>query len=202
MTILENINIETEPGEVWREYPYKQTKYNGKVFVSNIGRIKVMGRKMKHEPRKNKQPRTNRGGNNDYICKQHTSIEGYCIVNLFGKSMKVHRMVCETFYLKSNDDLVVNHIDCNKTNNNVTNLEWCTRKHNAKHAWDNDLIHKRGLENHKGENHSGSKLTEIRVRVIRKLNGKIFSDSKMGQLYGVCREAIRDIRLHKRWKHV
>lgn len=200
--VWKNTEMESLGGESWNKYPNTNQSYNGSIFVSNMGRVKVMDKKIKHKPRKNKPAKTNRGGKSEYICKQHISVEGYCIVNLFGKSMKVHRMVCESFHGIPEINMVVNHIDCDKANNNITNLEWCTRKHNAIHAWNHNLIHKSGLINHKGENHEASKLTATRVHVIRKLNGKIFSDSELGKLYGVCREAIRDTRLYKRWNHV
>ena len=33
----------------------------------------------------------------------------------------------------------INHKDCNKLNNSIENLEWCTRNYNTKHAWENGL---------------------------------------------------------------
>ena len=63
------------------------------------------------------------------------SSTGYETVSLMvdgsPKTMLVHRLVAKT-YLPNPDGLpVVNHIDENKLNNDVSNLEWCTQEHNA-----------------------------------------------------------------------
>lgn len=50
-----------------------------------------------------------------------------------------HRLVAMA-YIPNPDDLpFINHIDGNKLNNNVDNLEWCTRSDNAKHSFANGL---------------------------------------------------------------
>lgn len=70
--------------------------------------------------------------------KLSVSHYGYHVLNLRkdGKSFckKVHRLVAEAFIPNPNGYEVVNHIDGDKTNNNVSNLEWCTQGHNARHA--------------------------------------------------------------------
>lgn len=55
------------------------------------------------------------------------------------KVFLVHKLVADAFCWKPSTYLQVNHIDGDKTNNNVKNLEWVTPSQNAKHAWDTGL---------------------------------------------------------------
>jgi predicted DNA-binding protein YlxM (UPF0122 family) len=81
----------------------------------------------------------------------------------------------------------VNHIDGNKQNNRVENLEWCTQSENIKHAHENDLQPK-GLSTYKG------KFTVEQREEIKQLwdNG-VFSRRQLAEKFGVSRTCISDI---------
>lgn len=73
------------------------------------------------------------------IIKQYNRPDGYLQVTLWennkGHSIKVHRIVAQYFIEKSDaNKTYVNHIDGNKKNNNVNNLEWVTPSENNYHA--------------------------------------------------------------------
>ena len=55
------------------------------------------------------------------------------------KKYKIHRLVAETFIENSLEKKTINHIDANKENNNVENLEWATHKEQMKHVAENKL---------------------------------------------------------------
>ena len=55
------------------------------------------------------------------------------------------------------ENLQVNHIDGDKANNNLSNLEWCTQSENQKHAFENGLLSRSGVKN------SQAKLNESQV---------------------------------------
>lgn len=114
---------------------------------------------------------------------------------------QVHRLVLEAFNPIDNmDKMQVNHIDGNKSNNNLYNLEWVTPRENTIHAH-NILNHKR---NQNGENNSMAKLTnEDVIEIIKRLNDpKKERDAKIARDYGVTRKTITNIRLNRTWKHI
>ena len=67
--------------------------------------------------------------------------------NGHSKTFKIHQLVANTFLEKPDYAEVVNHIDGNKTNNNLSNLEWTTYSYNNSHAIKNGLKKIRGTSN-------------------------------------------------------
>ena len=82
------------------------------------------------------------------ILSPRESTNGYMRVNLRRgdkpyekpKTRSVHRLVAEAFIPAIPGKDYVNHIDGNKHNNNVSNLEWCTASENISHAIDTRLL--------------------------------------------------------------
>lgn len=73
------------------------------------------------------------------ILKQYKGGSGYYMVMLLKdnqyKTKTVHRLVAETFIENTKNLPKVNHIDMNRENNIVTNLEWCTQQYNIQQAY-------------------------------------------------------------------
>jgi hypothetical protein len=87
------------------------------------------------------------------ILKPSLHKKGYLLVylskNSIKKTKKIHRLVAENFLLNNKNLPQVNHIDCNKLNNHVNNLEWVSNLDNMKHAFKNGIFKNRDLKNTK-----------------------------------------------------
>ena len=108
--------------EQWRDVP----GYNGKFQISNTGKI--------------------RNGKTGLDRKPYVNENGYCIIGFYDKEKgfsvqhRVHRLVAEAFIPNPEGKRTVNHIDGNKLNNRVENLEWATHQENLDHAHKTGLI--------------------------------------------------------------
>ena len=125
---------------------------------------------------------------------------GYLYINLCKngkyKSTMIHKIVAKHFLENYADDLQVNHIDGNKLNNNVSNLEMVTRSGNMKHAVEHGLLVPKAHEEH-----WCSKLTEEQVNEIRnKYIPNVVTQEMLAKEYGVSRSAIKFIVNNKTWK--
>ena len=122
--------------EIWKDIE----GYEGLYQVSNLGRVRSLGRTI--------QRRTRWGTTADYsvegkILKILSSSYNACYVHLFdmnGKSTnhKVHRLVAQAFIPNPNNLSDVNHKDENRKNNNVENLEWMSHVDNCNYGTRNE----------------------------------------------------------------
>ena len=116
--------------EIWKDV----FGYEGYYTVNNYGVVKTVECYMLYDSKENKKHRTVP----ERYLKQH-EMRGYkrVVLSKNGKSrtIPIHRIVAETFICPSPvKEYQVNHIDGNKANNHVSNLEWVTPKQNIEHA--------------------------------------------------------------------
>ena len=159
MTIPELNKDEIIQNEVWKDVK----GFEGVYKVSSHGRIYSLPRKdARGHSIKGKLLKPGVPGNH-----------GYYVVNLMCDKNKrlavpVHRIVAENFIDNPNNVKTVNHIDGNKLNNSVKNLEWMTHEENLRHALKNGL-----MQNHFyatcGNSHPRHKITDVQVQEIRRL---------------------------------
>lgn len=111
--------------EIWRTYPEIDF-----IQGSNLGNVRTVDRTvMKNNGRRNQVK--------GQILKQYLTKWGYMEVSVRANKktvhLKVHRIVALCFLPNPGNLPQVNHKDCNRTNNNVDNLEWCDASYNARY---------------------------------------------------------------------
>lgn len=172
--------------EIWKDVG----GYEGIYKVSNLGKVKSLDRFTKY---KNTDFKMRRKG---VTLKPNKITKGYLQVRLHkngkAKDYLIHRLVMNAFNPTDNSNLEVNHIDGNKENNMLTNLEWVTPKENVRHAHINGLA-----DNTRGNN---KKLNENQVFETIELSktGK-YTQKEIGRKFGVNRDTVRAILQGKYW---
>jgi DNA-binding XRE family transcriptional regulator len=121
---------------------------------------------------------------------------GYPSVCLYnengGKFFLVHRLMAEAFLPKKESKIYVNHIDGNKGNNLLSNLEWCTQKENCQHAWE------LGLNKTSEKNRENGKQTiKIAQKIGSKMRRKAIVDTSNGMKFEYCEDAAKYLGVRK-----
>ena len=108
--------------EIW-----KPLTVNNVYQISNLGNIKSLSRK--HQL-------------NDKLLKPNKQEYLSVSISKDGKSkrFKIHRLIAIEFIPNPENKPIVNHIDGNKYNNAIYNLEWCTHAENCNHAIETGLV--------------------------------------------------------------
>jgi hypothetical protein len=151
--------METQ-AEVWVEID----GYDGQYAISNLGRVK----------RFFKQYPTFRYYKETYLKIKTTSGE-YPACSLRKKHFFIHRLLALAFIPNPENKPQVNHIDGNKFNYSIGNLEWCTQSENMKHAFRTGLmtITRKALE------YAYSEKTNLHVPVINTITGQVYKSTRI-----------------------
>lgn len=177
---LEDLN-----GEVWKDVE----GYEGHYKVSNMGRIKSVARYIKRIKFSNfkcyekiKKPRANFGG---YL---------YLSLEFEGKSswFTLHTLVSKHFIGEKQKGLFVNHINHNKLDNRIFNLEYVTHQENIDAFWKSGI--KRAQCN--------KKLNPIDVFKIKELKREGKSYRELATMFNVHQRTLQYICSGQRWKHL
>lgn len=158
------------------EYPNIFTNEQGEVYSNLSGKIKKLSTRI-----------------NEF---------GYVICAIpigGGKSVskRVHRLVAECYLPNPHNLREVDHIDCDKQNNYLYNLEWVSSKENKRRARDNGLY-----DNTVGVKHHGATLTEDIVRGICSDLQDGVRNKDVCERYNLHKDVIAHIKRGDIWKHI
>ena len=116
---------------------------------------------------------------------------GYKRVELYGVKRRiflVHRLVAEAYLPNLENKPQVNHIDGDKSNNMLCNLEWCTRSENSLHAYEIGLMKPTEFQKDFCKN-LGKIYGPINSKISAEKNKKIILDTETGVFYEGVKEA-------------
>lgn len=165
--------------------------YEGIYEINKKGEVKSLFRKTPHKYNTSTPER---------ILSKRIIMGYYCVaISKEGntKYKKLHRLLAETFIFNPDNKEQVNHIDGNKLNNDINNLEWVTRQENSFHAYSLGL-------NHSGENSCKAKLTAEKVLAIRRLyrmNPKS-NRKQLASKLNISIHTISDILNKRSWNYI
>jgi hypothetical protein len=156
----------------------------GDYQISNLGRVKSFKSRRRPDGR---------------ILKLSPNTHGYFQVflrrdgKLYG--FHVHKLVAQAFIGPYPKGKEVNHKNCIKTDNQLSNLEYKTPRQNLRHAIKNGRLIK-------GSGFAMSKLQEADVPIIRDLLRAGLSERRIAARFGVTRNTITSIKQKRSWRHI
>lgn len=171
-------------GELWANI-YGFPDY----MVSNLGRVKSIGRFVKH-------PNNSKRWNPTRILKQALNTYGYLMVSITNDkrmaSIPTHILVGRAFIENPNNFPQIAHIDHNRQNPSVSNLMWVTGKENMQQSVRDGRVSR-------GEGRPASILKEHHVKIIYETR---MSYRKLAKIFGVCYSTIQELKSGKNWRFI
>jgi len=142
----------------------------------------------------------------DCLIKDRFVGRGYKIITLRDINNKpvdllIHRLVMLSFNpIQNPENFQVNHIDTDKCNNKLSNLEWCTNSENMIHAYNHDLYYK-GEDNNFAviNNDTAIKICEALEQNMSYNDICKYANLPISKRF---KDIIYQIKTHKNWKHI
>lgn len=176
-----NLRPESMDGEIWKEIPNWPSHQ-----ISSLGRVKSF----------------EKPGYGESIMIQGKHRLGY--LKIFSSNVEkgkvgfyIHRLVAEAFVENPDWKAEVNHIGGDKMDNRASELEWCTRKENIRHACKTGLIQAR-----KGIDCNKTKLTVDQVVLLKTKLKLGIPQRKLAKEFNITQSAISLINKGKNWASV
>ena len=173
--------------EIWKDI----SGYEGCYQVSNHGRVKSLARQCWNGKTYYGIP--------EKILKPYLRNDNRLQVSLWkdgkAKSSKISRLVALAFIPNPDNKPEVNHKNGNTLNNHDWNLDWMTTAENDEHARQN------GLKNDKGIYNPSNKFTEMQIKEIRALKGKM-PQKEIAIVYKMSTAQVSRIIKNRQWSHI
>lgn len=172
--------------EIWKDVK----GYEGRYKASSLGRIKSL-----------KYGVFGPDYGKEKILNPVKMKKGYMRVSFKDRKILVHRLVAEAFGIIKNHSykkpVQINHIDGDKTNNKIDNLEACNQSDNMKHAF------KIGLKKpFRGESNGHSVYKEETIKKIIVMSRAGFKRKQIQICLGLKKSIVRDVLSKKSWAHL
>lgn len=193
--------IQQDHIEQWKPVPQFEDFYE----VSNMGRIRTRVKRMRYEA--------------GLVLAKRQIPQGYCYVRLSNDGQKktfyVHRLVLAAFNpIEGCEKLDVNHLNGQRDDNRLVNLEWLSHKDNLHYSMrvlgtfkgfrpsDTPKPPKILKGRTKGEAQKAAKLNANKVREIRHLCDTGMKQKDIAKMFGVSESVIGQIKKRTAWAHI
>lgn len=124
---------------------------------------------------------------------------GYLRIRISDKgAYQLHYLIALHFIDNPNNYTEINHINGNKLDNSIENLEWSNRSLNMIHAYNKGLA-KNTFKNNKGENHYNSKLKKEDIIKIKEMLKNNITQVEISRQFNVSKQTISNIKNNKNW---
>lgn len=162
--------------EVWKPIP----RFN-RYQVSNLGRVK----------------------SDKTILRSRNMGAGYRAVTLYENGAHhryVHRLVAFAFLGDGPDGAEINHKDGDKTNNALSNLEYCTHKQNIAHAWSAKLLPQPPVM--LGSKHPRASINEKQAATILQLVANGIGNAEISRRLNISKWTVESVKYRRCWRHI